>query len=196
MRKKRFSGLFFNAVLALSLISLVPLSLIGVYLTRVNSRLLQHEIYQRQQTVAGGLSTVINTYMAHTVEFFTVFLDLHTDFGGHAFLNQYDLDYLRAKNPAVTQLALLNPEGQTLLQAGTAQDAADYTSLLAQILQACIEQQKNYQGPVVLTEQGWLALMAFPVQENLADKQSAGVLTARSVVSFLRESKIFPQLSQ
>ena len=179
MRKKRFSGLFFNAVLALSLISLVPLSLIGFYLIRVNSRLIQHEIYQRQQTVAGGLSAIINGYMSHTVEFFTVFLDLHTDFGGHAFLNQYDLDYLRAKNKDITQLLLLNPEGQILLQAGTSQAAADYTSLLPQILQICIEQQKNYQGPVVLTEQGWLALLAFPVQENLAAGQSSGVLVAQ-----------------
>ena len=97
MRRKNFRGLFFNAVLALSLISLVPFVFIGVHLTRVNSHLLQHEIFQKQQAVAVRLSSVVQTYLAHTSEFFTVFLDLHTDFGGHAFLDASDLTYLQKK---------------------------------------------------------------------------------------------------
>jgi len=179
MRKKRFRGLFFNAVLALSLISLVPFIFLGIHLTRVNSRLLQHEIFQKQQTVARRLVSVVQTYISHTSEFFTVFIDLHTDFGGHAFLNEQDLDYLRQKEPAVSSLILWNTQGQKLLSSGQPDEVFKYENLWADISQACITGRTNYTGPVVFSSQrGWLLLMAFPVYENLDKSRVLGVLAA------------------
>ena len=178
-RKKRFSGLFFNAVLALSLITLVPLVLIGLHLTRVNSRLLQHEIFQREQAVAGRLSGVVQSHITHLTEFFNVFLDLHTDFGGHAFLNQLDLKYLLEKNSAISSLSLLNKEGKTLLTASETASPEPLDMLWPQLKQVCLNQRKDYFGPVSFTSDGgWLSVLGFPVYENLDAKAPDGVLVA------------------
>ena len=179
MVKKKFRGLFFNAVLALSLISLVPLVFIGLHLTRVNSRVLQHEIFQKQQLVASRLSSVVLAYITHVSEFFSVFIDLHTEFGGHAFLNQIDLNYLRAKNPSIPYLALLNRNGQRLLSSGE-KSLINYTPLLPEMIQSCVNRKENYWGAVSFSpSKGWVALMAFPAYENLNDKQVAGILVAQ-----------------
>jgi len=179
MQKKRFRGLFVNAVLALSLISLVPLLFIGLHLTRVNSRLLQHEIFQKQQAMAVRLSSVVQVYLTHTSEFFTVFIDLHTDFGGHAFLNQLDLNYLRQKEPSVSYLALLNTQGHPVLSSGTSQLAAQLQADLPAILQTCITKRQSYVGPVYFSPQKqWVALMAFAVYEGMSDRNVSGVLVA------------------
>lgn len=179
MSTKRFSGLFFNAVLALTLISLVPLVLLGVHLTRVNSRILQHEIFQKQQTVAGRLSSVVHSYITHTSEQFTVFIDLHTNFGGHAFLNQEDLNYLRKRNPAISYLALLDTQGRRLLSSGQMAHAQGFSPFIPAVLQTCVQRQENYLGQVYFTRQrGWFAVMAFPVYESLTNRQVSGVLLA------------------
>lgn len=180
MRKKRFGGLFFNAVLALSLISLVPFIFVGIHLTRVNSRLLQHEIFQKQQTVARRLVSVVQNYISHTSEFFTVFIDLHTDFGGHAFLNEKDLDYLRQKEPSVSSLMLLNTQGQEVLSSGDTDAVFTYQEIWPQIEQTCIIQRGSYIGPVSFSStHGWLVFMAFPVYENLDKTRVSGVLSVQ-----------------
>ena len=177
--KKRFRGLFFNAVLALSLISLVPLFFIALHLTRVNSRILQHEIFQKQQVVAGRLATIVHSYLTRTTEYFTVFTDLHTDFGGHEFLNQEDLNYLRRKNTSISYLALLNTSGRRLLSSGVAVSLAQYKTLLPDILKTCVNQRENYLGPVIFEAgRGWVLFMAFPVYENLNAQRPQGVLLA------------------
>lgn len=178
MRKKRFRGLFFNAVLALSLISLVPLVFIAIHLTRVNTRLLQHEIFQTQQTVAGQLSAVVHTYITHASEFFSVFLDLHTDFGGHAFLNRQDLNYLHRKNAEVTALTLFNATGERLMSVGTPALTTQYENILPQLVNTCIVQHENYLGDVFDVAQQGTILMAFPVYENLKDTHPSGILAA------------------
>lgn len=179
MVKKRFRGLFFNAVLALSLISLVPLVFIGLHLTQVNSRVLQHEIFQKQQVVASRLSAIVHSYVTHISEFFSVFIDLHTEFGGHAFLNQIDLNYLQSKNPSISYLALLNKKGQLLLSSGET-PTIEYKAQLADMIRKCVLQKENYWGTVAFTQaKGWVALMAFPVYESLSDKQVAGILVAQ-----------------
>ena len=179
MVKKKFRGLFFNAVLALSLISLVPLIFIGLHLTRVNSRVLQHEIFQKEQVVAGRLSAIVHTYITHVSEFFSVFIDLHTEFGGHAFLNQVDLSYLRVKNPSISYLALLDRKGKLLLSAGNS-STTDYQALLPEMIKSCVARRENYWGPVSFSsEEGWLAPMAFPVYESLNNKFVAGILVVQ-----------------
>lgn len=177
MRTKRFSGLFFNAVLALSLISLVPLVFIGVHLTRVNSRILQQEIFQKQQTVAGRLATVVHSYITHASEFFTVFIDLHTDFGGHAFLDQADLDYLRQRDLSLSYVAVLNTSGKRLFYSGTPEESAQIAVAMPTIINTCVHQQEHYIGPGYFVQgRGWFFLMAFPVYESLSNRRVSGVL--------------------
>ncbi len=179
MRRKKFRGLFFNAVLALSLISLVPFVFVGIHLTRVNSHLLQHEIFQKQQAVAVRLSSVVQTYLAHTSEFFTVFLDLHTDFGGHAFLDASDLTYLQKKDSSITYLALLNTKGKRMLSSGVSQLYSQRQDILPVLLHTCVNQHEVYMGPSLLSKEGWQVLMAFPVQESLSGAAVDGVLVAQ-----------------
>ena len=178
MKKKRFRGLFINAVLALTLISLVPLVFIGIHLTRVNSRILQHEIFQKQQIIASRLSTVVHSYLTHVTQYFTVFLDLHTDFGGHPFLNEQDFTYLRQKDPSIAYLAALNTSGERVLSAGETVAATDsYKSLDSQILRTCVRQRENYIGQAVFVQgRGWFMPLAFPIYEMLDTRQVTGVL--------------------
>ncbi|MBR4592207.1 MAG: HAMP domain-containing protein [Elusimicrobiaceae bacterium] len=179
MTRKRFRSLFVNALLALSLISLVLLVFISIHLTRVNSRILQHEIFQKQQIVASRLATIVHSYLTHTSEYFTVFADLHTDFGGHSFLDQVDLNYLRRKNEAVSYLTLLDQTGRRLISSGISASSDNYQQWLPAILQTCIDRQDNYLGPVFFTsDRGWFILMAFPVYEYLNAPHPAGVLLA------------------
>ncbi len=179
MYKRKFRGLFVNAVLALSLISLALFLFIGIHLVQVNTQLLQQEIFQTQQTVAGRLSAVVHAYITHVSQSFTVFLDLHTNFGGHAFLNQQDLTYLRQKNSFVVALMLLNKHGEPLLSEGTSALTEHYAQLLPQLLDTCITRRTNYIGDVFyVTQQGWLAVMAFPIYENLNSTQPGGILVA------------------
>lgn len=177
MKKKRFGGLFINAVLALTLISLVPLVFIGIHLTRVNSRILQHEIFQKQQIIAGRLSSVVHSYITHTTQYFTVFIDLHTDFGGHAFLNEQDFIYLRQKDASVAYLAALNTSGERILSAGEPVPARGYSISLPQILRTCVRRRENYIGNAYFVRgRGWFMTLAFPIYEMLETKQVTGVL--------------------
>lgn len=179
MKKKRFRGLFINAVLALTLISLVPLVFIGIHLTRVNSRILQHEIFQKQQTIAGRLSSVVHSYLTHITQYFAVFIDLHTDFGGHAFLNEEDLTYLRQRDSSIAYLAALNTAGERVLSAGEPVPEGGYASLLPQILRSCVRRHENYIGPAYFVQgRGWFMPLAFPIYETLDNKQVTGVLLA------------------
>ncbi len=192
MRKKRFRGLFFNAVLALSLISLVPLVFIAIHLTRVNTRLLQHEIFQTQQTIAGQLAAVVHTYMTHTSEFFTVFLDLHIDFGGHAFLNRQDLNYLQRKDIEVSALTLLSAAGEPLMSVGT--PTQSYEKILPQLIHTCIVQRENYLSDTSAMVQQNSVLMAFPVYGNLKGARPEGVLVAEVSLHSLEKTlaQVYP----
>ncbi|MCQ2410214.1 MAG: ATP-binding protein [Elusimicrobiaceae bacterium] len=180
MKKKRLHGLFFNAVLALTLISLVPFVFIGIHLTRVNSRILQHEIFQKQQIVAGRLASVVQSYLTHTSQYFSVFIDLHTDFGGHAFLNKQDLEYLRGKDPAVTYLSALNNEGQEIFSSGNLAATQGYSSLIPAMLNTCVTRQENFLGQVYFVPgRGWFIPLAFPIYDSLEDRHSvSGMLVA------------------
>ncbi len=195
MAKKRFRGLFFNAVLALSLISLVPFVLVGIYFTRANSRILQHEIFQKQQTIASQLSAVVHTYFTRASEYFSVFIDLHTEFGGHSFLNQEDLDYLRQRDNSISYLALLNTSGEQLLSQGELLNPAGYKGFIPGILKSCVQARENYIGQVYfIPQRGWFLLMAFPVYESLAEKRTSGILLVEMDLRKLTQllAKVYP----
>lgn len=182
--KKKFSSLFFKAVFVLSLISIVPVLIIGYHVMGVDSRILQNEVLQREQIVAGRLSSVAQQHITRMAQLFSVFTDLHTDLGGHQFLNKTDLDYLRARNSSIFYLSVLNPKGEELFSSGSPADSsATYQEHLSTILETCYKQGKDYVGRVYRMEKGLFALMAFPVRQHLGDTKIEGVLVVEMDLS-------------
>ena len=112
--KRKTSGLFPKAILALSVVSIVPVVLIAWHVLRVDSRVLQSEILDKQRTVAGQIASVVSEEVSHYVQFFSVFADLHNDFTGHHSINKEDIDYLRRENPSFSHISILNQRGRQL----------------------------------------------------------------------------------
>ena len=176
-----FRGLFSNAVFVLILISIVPMFVIGYHLMDVNSRVLKNEISQKQQTVASRLAAAVRFNITHNTQYFSVFVDLHTDFGGHNFINAADLKYLRRSNPSVLYLAALNPEGKLLLSSGKRAESVNWTQEIKSVLQSCVKEQKPYYlGGVYPSKDGLFMLMAFPIRQHLNDRRVSGVLVAET----------------
>lgn len=176
-----FRGLFSNAVFVLILISIVPMFVIGYHLMDVNSRVLKNEISQKQQTVASRLAAAVRFNITHNTQYFSVFVDLHTDFGGHNFINAADLKYLRRSNPSVLYLAALNAEGKLLLSSGKRAESVNWMQEIKSVLQACVKEQKPYYlGGVYPSKDGLFMLMAFPIRQHLNDRRVSGVLVAET----------------
>lgn len=179
MKIKRFRGLFFKAVFVLSLISAVLACIIGFHVMRVDSRILKNEILQKQETVARRLVSAARSHISRTSRLFSVFTDLHTDLGGHEFLNQLDLDYLRRRNPSIFYLAVLDASGKKVFSSGTPASSFEYSKVFPSIVNVCIKQGKDYIGNVYrLGQNDLFLLMAFPVRQHLDDNDVQGVLVA------------------
>lgn len=190
-----FRGLFSNAVFVLILISIVPMFVIGYHLMDVNSRVLKNEISQKQQTVASRLAAAVRFNITHNTQYFSVFVDLHTDFGGHNFINAADLKYLRRSNPSVLYLAALNPEGKLLLSSGKRAESVNWTQEIKLVLQACVKEQKPYYlGGVYPSKDGLFMLMAFPIRQHLNDRRVSGVLVAETGLAELGQTllQVYP----
>ncbi len=179
MKIKYFRGLFFKAVFVLSLISAVLACVIGFHVMRVDSRILQNEVLQKEEAAARRLASAARSQISRTASLFSVFTDLHTDFGGHDFLNQEDLDYLRRRNPSIFYLAVLDASGKKAFSSGVQADSFEYKRAFADILRVCIKQGKDYIGRVYrFGDNGLFLLMAFPVRQHLDDNNVEGVLVA------------------
>lgn len=179
MKIKKFRGLFFKAVFVLSLISTVLACIIGLHVMRVDSRILKNEILQKQETVARRLVAVARSPISHSSRLFSVFTDLHTDFGGHEFLNQPDLDYLRDRNPSIFYLVVLDAAGKKVFSSGSPAPSFDYQKAFAEIVEVCVKQGQDYIGDVYrLGTNDLFLLMAFPIRQHLKDKDVHGVFVA------------------
>ncbi len=170
--------MFPKAILVLSIVSAVPVFLIGWHVLRVDSRVLQKEILDRQRTVASQIASILSEEVSRKAQFFDVFTDLHTDFGGHPFINQEDIDYLRQKNPEITHISILNPRGRLLFYSSEDNSRFSYAPELGNILRSCVEEGKAYVGSINRTRGHLYALMAFPLREHIQDEQVVGVLVA------------------
>ncbi len=138
--------------------------------------------------VAARLASVVQLYVNHIAEHITVFTDLHTDFGGHAFLNQQDLNYLRQKSPAISYLVLLNPAGQTLFSVGKPTATGRVEKLLPNLKNSCLEHRLSYTGqPYVAASGDWFLPLAFPVYRYQRDTKPSGILFAEVDLSGLRK---------
>lgn len=179
MKIRKFHGLFFKAVFMLSLISAVLACVIAFHVMRVDGRILKNEILQKQETVARRLASVARLHIARVSSFFSIFTDLHTDLGGHEFLNQIDLDYLRRRRPSIFYLAALDASGQKVFSSGRPAVSFEYQKVLSDIVDTCIKQGKDYIGNVYrLGQNDLFLLMAFPVRRHLEDQDVEGVLVA------------------
>ncbi len=176
--KHKTSSLFSKAILVLSLVSVVPVFLIGWHVLRVDSRVLQKEILDKQRTVVSQIASVLAEEVSRKAQFFDVFTDLHTDFGGHPFINKEDIDYLRQKNPEITHITVLNPHGRLLFYSSDDDARFSYASELGNILRSCVEEGKAYVGSINRSNGRLYALMAFPLREHLQDAETVGVLVA------------------
>lgn len=188
MKVKRLSGLFSKAVFVLILISIVPVVIIGYHVMGVDSRILKNEILQKQQTVASRLASVAHAHINRKAQLFSVFVDLHTDLGGHDFINEPDLNYLRMRNPSIFYLAVLSPAGKQLFSSGRAAPLVNYNDILPEILETCVRRGEDYISDVYHMKNGMFALMAFPVRQHLGDAQVSGVLVAEMDLKEMGES--------
>ncbi len=179
----------------LSIVSTVPVIMIGWHVLRVDSRVLQKEILDRQRTVVSQIASVVSEEVSRKAQFFDVFTDLHTDFGGHPFINKEDIDYLRQKNPEITHISVLNPNGRLLFYSSNDSSRFSYASELGNILRSCIKEGKAYVGSINRSNGHLYALMAFPLREHLKDVQTVGVLVAEMDLGGLGSvlERIYPQ---
>ncbi|MBQ8843744.1 MAG: GHKL domain-containing protein [Elusimicrobiaceae bacterium] len=193
--KRKTSGLFPKAILALSAVSIVPVVLIAWHVLRVDSRVLQSEILDKQRTVAGQIASVVSEEVSHYVQFFSVFADLHNDFTGHHSINKEDIDYLRRENPSFSHISILNPSGRQLFYSSDKKSRLSYATELANILRACVEQGREYVGSVSRSDGKLFVLMAFPLRENPQEQQVSGVLLAEINLERLGLSleKVYPK---
>ena len=175
---KRLNGLFAKAVLVLIFISIVPVLIIGYHVMGVDSRVLKNEILQKQQTVATRLASVARAHISRKAQLFSTFVDLHTDFGGHNFINEQDLRYLLMRNPSIFYLAVLSPQGKQLFSTGKPASSVNYQKLLPEVLRAGIQNGQEYISNVYQMPGGLFVLMAFPVRQHLDAKQVSGILVA------------------
>lgn len=193
--KRKTSGLFPKAILALSAVSIVPVVLIAWHVLRVDSRVLQSEILDKQRTVAGQIASVVSEEVSHYVQFFSVFADLHNDFTGHHSINKEDIDYLRRENPSFSHISILNPSGRQLFYSSDKKSRLSYATELVNILRACVEQGREYVGSVSRSDGKLFVLMAFPLRENPQEQQVSGVLLAEINLERLGLSleKVYPK---
>lgn len=175
---KRLNGLFAKAVLVLIFISIVPVLIIGYHVMGVDSRVLKNEILQKQQTVATRLASVARAHISRKAQLFSTFVDLHTDFGGHNFINEQDLRYLLMRNPSIFYLAVLSPQGKQLFSTGKPASSVNYQKLLPEVLRAGVQNGQEYISNVYQMPGGLFVLMAFPVRQHLDAKQVSGILVA------------------
>lgn len=186
--KHKTGSLFSKAILALSIVSVVPVVLIGWHVLRVDSRVLQNEMLDRQRTVVSQIATLLSEEVSRKAQFFSVFTDLHTDFGGHPFINQEDIDYLREKNPEITYISVLNPNGRLLFYSGEDVSRFSYAPELGTILRTCVDNGREYVGSINRDNGRLYAMMAFPLREHRMDEEIVGVLVTEMDLSGLGQT--------
>ena len=176
MKVKHFQGLFVKAVVALSVISLVPVFFICQRVIQINSRLLKNELLQKQQTIAGRLAATVRSAIDAKEQLLIEFEDLHTDFGNHALITQEDLNYLHQRNPSLFYLQILTVSGRKIFDAGVepqSQDSAIHKALLAQCLQG-----GRFISSVVYNQGRPFIWLAQPLHRKIDDPTVTSILAA------------------
>lgn len=158
------------------MVSLVPLLLVGWHVLRVDSRVLQSEILDKQRTTAHRIALLLSEAVNRKVQFFSVFTELHTDFEGHPLVDQKDIDYLQQKNPDILYISILNRAGQRLAYAGPENFRRQSEAEKEDILETCVEKGEQYIGSSHWSGGHLHVLLAFPLRQHRQDSQVSGVL--------------------
>ncbi|MBO7238109.1 MAG: hypothetical protein J6U96_02310 [Elusimicrobiaceae bacterium] len=175
-RKKR--SLFVKALLGLTLVSVVPVFVIGFHVLRVDSRILQHEILDKQHTLAHRMASAMIEEVSRTMQFLSVFAGIHSDFETHPDFDQQDFDYVRKQNPEISYVALADVTGRIRFFSGkplvNRKRLADWET----ISKTCVIGGQDYIGSVRNAEGGLSVLMGFPVRQYGVRASVDGVLVA------------------
>ena len=173
---KRFHSLFFNALIALILISIVPVLIIGFHLIRVESGVVEHEVLQKQQLVANRLTGLIVSSFASKQQILSEFGDLHTHFGRTSLITAPDLNYLRKQSPSLMYVAVLSTTGKMLFEAGSAPlkgSVALQQAMLAQALKG-----EDFISEVMENQEEMFVWMSVPIHSDTDATQVVGGLIA------------------
>ena len=177
MKIRHWQGLFVKAVIVLSVISLVPVLIIGYRMMQINSRLLQNELLQRQQTVAQRLASSVRNALLSKEQLLAEFGDLHTDFGNYTLVTESDLSSLRQRTPAFFYLAVFTAKERLIFDEGT-QPQASFAQVKPEMLSTAL-QGIRFISDVYYDAQGkpfvWLAQ---PLHRQAGSNTVTGVLAA------------------
>jgi len=177
---RRFHGLFFNALITLVLISIVPVLIIGFYLVRVNSSVLQNEVLQKQQLVANRLSGLISSYFLSQQQILAEFGDLHTHFERPSLITASDLSYLRKRSPALMYISVFSVDEKMLFEAGNAPQAGE--DVIRPVLLARTLKGDNVVSEVMEERHEMFVWMSVPIHSDTDTSQIVGgMITAVSL---------------
>lgn len=180
MHIKRFQGLFIKAVIVLSVISIVPVLIIGYRVMRINSRLLTNELLQKQQTISSRLASTVYHAVFSKEQLLSEFADLHTDFGSHDLITQPDLAYLYKRTASLFYLVVFSPQGQQIFDTGVPPQGG-VEAVKSQLLETT-RQNLNYISPVYFTNGQPFVWLAEPLHRKIEDPTVTGVLAAAMYV--------------
>lgn len=175
----KLGGLFGKAILALGMVSVVPVILIGWYVLHIDSEVLQNEITDKQRTIAHRIAYAVSNEVSSQIQFFSVFTSLHVDFEEHPFIEQSDLDFLLKKNPQASLVLLLDKNGKVQLAAGTQKLETRDIPDIANVLATCVKEGREYIGAVSRVQEHLYTYMAFPVKYTYRDEQVQNVLLVK-----------------
>ena len=191
--KKR--GLFVKALLALTIVSVVPALLIGWHMLRVDSQILEDEILDKQRTVANRVALAVTEDVSQEIQFFSVFTSLHEDFESHPDLDQEDFDYLRSQNSRVDYVALINVQGKILFSSGAKNlsNGADLTGW-----KEIVRKGEIYIGTSYTDDRGMSVQLGFPIRKRGNGNVAETVLVAETNLEQLHhvlDQHYTPQMS-
>ena len=190
---RKLGGLFFKAILALSIVSVVPVLLVSWYVLRVDSRVLQSEILDKQRNIANRIALLVSEEVNRKVQFFSVFTELHTDFQDHPLLNQTDLEYLQKRDNEIVYTSILTPQGTIKAFSGrkgiARKEALSNWNLIAK---TCVEKGQAYIAPIE-HQNGQLYLhLALPLRGSYTDPRVSGVLVVKTDLDELEKLLMTP----
>lgn len=189
MQLKKFQGLFVKAVVVLVLISLVPVLMISYRVMKINSRLLQNQLLQKQQTQADKLAAAVHHVIFSKEQLLSEFADLHTAFGSHDLITQPDLTYLHARTASLFYLVVFSANGVRLFDTGE-RPQGDWSAIQETMMQTGLKGEQ-FVSPVFYEDNKPFVWLSEPLHRQFGADRVTGVLAAA-----LYLEDVFQALSQ
>lgn len=164
MADKRFNSLFFQAVIVLILISIIPVFIIGFHVLGVDSRILKNEILQKQQGAARRILAMARSTITYQEQLLAVFLELHTGAKHQKQFTLQDLDSFRQSTPSFLQITTFDVQGNPVLSTG---DSFTDTlqAISREMIETCLE-KKPYVSDVLQANGRMFLWIAEPYQQG------------------------------